>query len=64
MSTGKKEYGNLTLIGCGPVVAGRKGTDRHFLELLFDIRLVTHNHDRPGLQVGRNTKDVVHFHTL
>ena len=33
-------YGNLTLIGSAPAVAGRTNNDRHFLELLFDIGLV------------------------
>ena len=25
------------LIGCGPVIPGRTGSDRHFLEKLFDL---------------------------
>ena len=44
-------YGNLTLIGCGAVVAGRTDNDTHFLETLFVVWAL----ERLGRLVPRNT---------
>ena len=53
----KLAYGNLTLIGSGPIVAGRTGNDEYLVGMLFEVwarmRLVPQN---MSTKTGSETK--------
>ena len=58
-------YGNLNLIDCGPFVAGRRDSDRHFLETLFEVWVracLIPETRRPRQQGGQSTNYYAYIH--